>query len=435
MSEALRDAVSHQETVSLDLYRYWKTIHPQTGSKLSMYTQPLSKLGTDYIVSLRITCLPRLHTPDFIALAGLGNLDSLDISDILPIADMFGNLPRRSLLTDRLVRAWSEVEGAFPALTFLRLRPGGHRLELTKRSLEYICKFPLLRVYHVVLPIPAGGADDDATGAEFEGMHEYPSCGWECITSLSDSDSEATYLEHLRRAPIWSTYENDDTIVVPAQLPGDSPAAAAYPPPRAHVRWHAPDPSMRRAPGTLARMFSPEGKYSYTHYESFWRCGLMDSAPPIYRCGQEEAVPEEGLLVLPPKPHVSVLLMDEFESSGDHNFVSHGDLENRRGYALHRRLKLAPYETRGLMRPKTRIPGTENLSWPELEKVLARQPAEDQGKTGKRKLEAAADEISSREKTRVGEQVVANMNARRAARQRKKLGVSDMGDIFKGMLG
>lgn len=412
MSEALRDAVSHQETVSLDLYRYWKTIYPLIGSKLSMYTQPLSKLGTDYIVSLRINCLPRLDTPDFIALAGLGNLDSLDIADIFPEQ-------RRSLLTDRLVRAWSEVESAFPALTFLRLRPGGQRLELTKRSLEYICKFPLLRVYHVVSPSSGGGADD--TGAEFEGMHEYPSCGWECLSSVSDWNSAAPYLEHLRESLMFTTYENDDTMVVPAQLPVDSPAAAANPPPRPHVRWHTDGLLMDRSLGTV------KGRLSETHYQSFWRCALMDSAPPICRRGDEEVVPEERHLVLPPKPHVSVLLGDEFGKYGGHGSGS--------GYVLHRRLKLAPSETRGLMRPETRIPGTENLSWLELEKVLAGQPAEDQGKTSKRKLEAEADEISSREKkTRVGEQVVANMNARRAARQRRKLGVSDMGDIFKGML-
>lgn len=412
MSEALRDAVSHQETVSLDLYRYWKTIYPLTGSKLSMYTQPLLKLGTDYIVSLQINCLPRLDTPDFIALAGLGNLDSLDIADSFPDG-------RRSLLTDRLVRAWSEVEGAFPALTFLCLRPGGQRLELTKRSLEYICKFPLLRVYHIVPPTPGAGADD--TAAEFEGMHEYPSCGWECISSVSDRNSAVPYLEHLCEGLILSTYENDDTMVVPAQLPGDSPAAAANPPPRAHVRWPTHDPSMHRAPATL------EGMFSYAHHKSFWRCARMDSAPPICRRGQGEAVPEEPHLVLPPKPHVSVLLRDEFGLYGDHGY--------RSGYVLHRRLKLAPSETRGLMRSKTRDPATENLSWLELEKVLARQPAEDRGKPSKRKLEAEADEMSSREKkTRAGEQAVANANARRAARQRRKFGVSDMGDIFKGML-
>ncbi|KAK0749826.1 hypothetical protein B0T18DRAFT_116194 [Schizothecium vesticola] len=415
MSEALRDAIAHEKTVSIDLYRHRQTINVPRAAKLSTYTLPLSKLGTDYLVSLRIYCLPSLDTPELIALASLKNLDSLEIEQNLAEGE-------RTVLTDRLVRAWSEVEGAFPALTFLRLRPGKLRGELTRRSLEYICKFPLLRVYAINLcyeEIEAGEA-----GAEFEGMHEYPSCGWECILLDLKASLAEPYIDHVRSVNIFYTYENESTKVVPAPLVGDPPATA-NPPPRPHVKeephWFPNDRTfMERAMRTLRGPIDT----GETHHRSFWRCALMDSTPPVCWPRMDEDDPVNPDLVLPPKPHVSVILREEGKVDG---WLGH----QRYGYVLHRRPKLAPSETRGLIHAKTRDPATEKLSWLELEKVLARQPAADQGgaRKGKRKVET--NKTSSREKkTQVGEQVGANA---RLARQRRKLGVSDVGDIFRGM--
>jgi hypothetical protein len=407
MSEALRDAIAHERTVSIDLYRHRQTILVPRAAKLSTYTLPLSKLGTDYLVSLMIHCLPNLDTPDLIALASLKNLDNLEIEQNLAVRE-------RTVLTDRLVRAWSEVEGAFPALTFLRLRPGDPRGELTKRSLEYICKFPLLRVYAINLcpeEMEAGEA-----GAELEGMHEYPSCDWECILFGLKDNLVEPYINHVRPVKILYTYENDDTQVVPAPLVGDPPATA-NPPPRPHVTGEPHRFSSDRP-------FTERGSIDTgeSHFRSFWRCALLDSAPPVCWRRRRDDTPETPDLVLPAKPHVSVILREEGKFTP---FLLYTN-----GYVFHRRPKLAPSETRGLIRAQARDPATEKLSWLELEKVLAGQPSEDGGRAMKGKRKAETDNVSSREKTQAGEQVGAKA---RLAKQRKRLGVSDVGDIFKGM--
>ena len=417
MSGALRDAIAHEKTVSIDLYRHRQTIHVPRAAQLSTYTLPLLKLGTDYLVSLRIDGLPNLDTPELIALASLRNLDSLDIEENLAQG-------QRSVLTDRLVRAWSEVEGAFPALTFLRLRLGESTGELTKRSLEYICKFPLLRVYTIDLcheEIEAGEG-----GGEFEGMHEYPSCGWECIWLGLKASLAEPYIDHVRSLESLYIYEKKSTKVVPAPLVGDPPATA-NPPPRPHVTeeprlfsndWTFMERALRTRRGPIDAID--------IHHRSFWRCALMDSTPPVCWPGMDKDDPVNPDHVLPAKPHVSVILREEGKVYGA---IGH----QMYGYVLHRRPKLAPSETRGLIRAEARDPATGKLSWLELEKVLARQPTEDQGGARKGKRKAETNKISSREKkTQTGEQVGAKA---RLARQRRKLGVSIMADIFKGMQG
>ncbi|KAK1831204.1 hypothetical protein QBC39DRAFT_95890 [Podospora conica] len=411
VSEAFRHAYAPEHgAIPLEFYKFARAIQVERAGQLSSHTLRFIKLGTDYLVSLKIDGLPSLDTAELLPLARLRNLDTLDIVEGLKEAEA-------TAITDSLVRGWSEVEGAFPALTFLRLRPGEADGRLTRRSLGYISAFPLLRVFDLRLPNWSTTSNAAARAeAELEGMHEYPSCGWECISSGSRLSLVGPYIEHLAWCHLDTVYRARNTQYVPPGL-ADVPSCLTTAN-RGHV-VRTPGHGPSHGPGH--EVDTRWDDYFYLHNEdtacqSFWRSALMDSMPPISR---DRGVNLPIKLPLPPKPYVSMHLVGDYRRALT--------ATSYRAYIFHRRPKLASSETRGLIRVACGQKDTENLPWHELEKSLANQ---GQGR-GKRK---AVAESRAEVELREGERQKASADAKRA-RQRQKFGMNDIGDLFRGPYG
>ncbi|KAK0625333.1 hypothetical protein B0T17DRAFT_270436 [Bombardia bombarda] len=123
--------------VPLDLYHHRQEIENPSAA-LSVYTAPLATV--DFLTHLTIHKVDTFQTQELMALAELKNLAVLDFKEICSATS-------RDLVTDSLVRGWSEKQNPFPALRILAIY---RNRTLTKRSLRYISRFPSLAIYDVL---------------------------------------------------------------------------------------------------------------------------------------------------------------------------------------------------------------------------------------------------------------------------------------------
>jgi len=144
---------------TLDLLRYRAQIH-HYNPPLSVYITPLSSKSFSFLTILSITTC--VSVVDLVKLSSATNLVALEI--VPPVID------RGTCVNDRLVRTWSESceqEQAFPVLRILRLR---NHLDLTRQSLQYINKFPVLALYDI-------GRCDFSSESPIRDLW----AGWKCV--------------------------------------------------------------------------------------------------------------------------------------------------------------------------------------------------------------------------------------------------------------
>lgn len=140
--------LAEEDEKTLGLYRFRQHIC-KPGYDLKAYTQPLTSFPVDFITHLVISGGCDFSTNDLLCLTDIKNLGVLEI--IQPADEMRSAFPE---VTDRLIRGWTETEGAFPLLRILRI--WGDQ-STTQESLRWVSKFPSLALYDVM------GSRDDWT--------------------------------------------------------------------------------------------------------------------------------------------------------------------------------------------------------------------------------------------------------------------------------
>ncbi|KAK2015387.1 hypothetical protein LZ32DRAFT_526675 [Colletotrichum eremochloae] len=152
--------LAEDDEKTLGLYRYRQHIC-QPSENLSHYLRPLESLAVDFVTHLNITGFCSFAENELLALARLKNLAILEI--IQPADELRTIFPK---VDDRLVRGWSEIDDPFPLLRILRL--WGDE-SVTKKSLQYVSRFPSLALYDV------NASRNDWKGAADMALSE----GWE----------------------------------------------------------------------------------------------------------------------------------------------------------------------------------------------------------------------------------------------------------------
>ncbi|XXH01094.1 hypothetical protein Hte_007445 [Hypoxylon texense] len=132
----------------------------QTTGPLSTYMNPLKSSSFEFLVHLTITGHhPSIDTHQLLALTELKNLGVLEILQPVPSPDGTDNFPR---VSDAIIRQWSQEPDPFPVLRIMRIWGNDFT---TRRSLQYLSKFPALAVY-------------DVAGNERDWNHLRPVPGW-----------------------------------------------------------------------------------------------------------------------------------------------------------------------------------------------------------------------------------------------------------------
>lgn len=126
---------------TLGLYRFRQHISSPT-DELKSYTQPLTSLSTDFIAHLVISGGCGFDTNELLCLANVKNLGVLEL--IQPVDAAHDVSP---LVSDRLVRGWTEMEDPFPLLRILRI---WGQSSITQESLRWVSKFPRLALYNAL---------------------------------------------------------------------------------------------------------------------------------------------------------------------------------------------------------------------------------------------------------------------------------------------
>ncbi|KAK4124596.1 hypothetical protein N657DRAFT_690096 [Parathielavia appendiculata] len=125
-------------TLPMALYRYCQEI-VDPPCPLSIYITPLQHLE-DCLVRLCIDKVDRYETHELIPLARLPRLAVLELVE---------HSRTRQVITDHLIRGWSEVgkQGqVFPSLRVLQIATHNNTCALAANSLHYILRFPALEV-------------------------------------------------------------------------------------------------------------------------------------------------------------------------------------------------------------------------------------------------------------------------------------------------
>ncbi|KAI1458552.1 hypothetical protein F4805DRAFT_117391 [Annulohypoxylon moriforme] len=139
---------ANHKSLPKTVFKYHRIVK-EAVSPLSKFTEPLMYKPFDFIVHLTITGRnAHFETHELLSLTELKNLGVLEIVQPQPSKDA-SEFPR---VNDSVLKVWAESEDPFPLLRVLRIW-GEHFT--THRSLEYLDKFPALRVYDV-----AGRRDD-----------------------------------------------------------------------------------------------------------------------------------------------------------------------------------------------------------------------------------------------------------------------------------
>ncbi|KAI0880940.1 uncharacterized protein GGS22DRAFT_197266 [Annulohypoxylon maeteangense] len=124
------------------IFKYHRSIK-NAASPLANFTKPLMAQPLDFIVHLTLAGNQiYFETHELLALTELKNLGVLEIVQPHPIEDA-AHFPR---VNDSVIRHWASIPDSFPLLRVLRI--WGDYFT-TRRSLEYLNKFPALRVYDV----------------------------------------------------------------------------------------------------------------------------------------------------------------------------------------------------------------------------------------------------------------------------------------------
>lgn len=128
---------SDTDEETIGLRRFYHHISFPTAD-FDVYTKPLQATGAfDFVSHIRIAGASPIRTEDLLLLPGLRNLG------VLEIAEPGEGVAPRPLVSDRILRAWSEREDAFPRLLALRIA-AAH--DVTKECLQYAAKLPSLAV-------------------------------------------------------------------------------------------------------------------------------------------------------------------------------------------------------------------------------------------------------------------------------------------------
>ncbi|WDK13545.1 hypothetical protein CGRA01v4_04826 [Colletotrichum graminicola] len=152
--------LAEDDEKTLGLYRYRQHIC-QPSENLRHYLRPLESVAVDFVTHLSITGFCSFAENELLALGRLKNLAILEI--IQPADELRTIFPK---VDDRLVRGWLEMENPFPLLRILRL--WGDE-SVTKKSLQYVSRFPSLALYDV------NASRSDWRGAADMALRE----GWE----------------------------------------------------------------------------------------------------------------------------------------------------------------------------------------------------------------------------------------------------------------
>jgi hypothetical protein len=224
-------------TVPMAIYRsYPYTISPTC--PLSVYTTPLQHLG-DCLIYLCIDDVARFESHELISLTTIPRLAVLELLE---------RNPARSVVTDRLIRGWSEAgepRQAFPSLRVLRISSSSHAV--SEDSLQYALMFPALEIFDTtVLPKerwrraseiahnhgwkvtkPKGSLFVSYAQAYLDGLLEVNTRYFESLRGVITNDRQRVILQDDPRRLIYEEWKRRQVHDRPGKEP-DGPDLSSY---------------------------------------------------------------------------------------------------------------------------------------------------------------------------------------------------------------